>query len=184
MTEYVNFFYKKDEYRSLSNFWTCDIVISDSDESRLYESGEHCYHGEKYRTIGKMMDDQSRSFELIKHSRTFLKPSIYTTSAFAKRNGGKKAFALSDHEIDIWMSMCVDTQLSICTHKKITYKEVQDDLEKSKSKVLIHPAMRCSLKQMETKFWEGRAIVIDGKCSIIGKNKLGSIWMSLRENAL
>jgi hypothetical protein len=54
---------------------------------------------------------------------------------------------------------------------------------KSKGKILIHPALRCSEVLIERKkVWEGRAIIKDGKLVIIGKNQLGNIWMKLRDN--
>jgi hypothetical protein len=32
-----------------------------------------------------------------------------------------------------------------------------------------------------TRTWEGKAVIKDGKVTIIGVNRLGNIWMDLRE---
>lgn len=47
----ANFFSGKKEYRSLTNFWEREVVIIDGEKKRVYESGEHCFHGEKYYRI-------------------------------------------------------------------------------------------------------------------------------------
>ena len=39
------FFIQEREYRSLSNFLENDVVINNT---RVYESGEHCFYGENY----------------------------------------------------------------------------------------------------------------------------------------
>ena len=65
------------------------------------------------------------------------------------------------------------------------YKEVRDDLIKSGDKILIHPALRCSVERLErTRVWEGKGIIKDGKVVVLGKNKLGNIWMELRKSNL
>ena len=81
----VNFFSGKKDYRSLSNFWEGDIVITDGDEKRTYESGEHCFHGEKYIRLGELCEDESRKKVLLDYGATFMKPSHYKTGAVAKK---------------------------------------------------------------------------------------------------
>jgi hypothetical protein len=52
---------------------------------------------------------------------------------------------------------------------------------KSGTKILIHPALRCSLEKLEkTRIWEGKGIVKDGKIVVLGRNLLGNIWMEYR----
>ncbi len=65
-TSIITFFDKKKEYRSLSNFWECEIVITDNNgETRIYESGEHCFHGEKYIRLSKLTDiEETRKIKL------------------------------------------------------------------------------------------------------------------------
>ena len=47
--KFVTFVSKKIEFRSLSNFFKCEVKIFDKEgNTRIYQSGEHCFHGEKY----------------------------------------------------------------------------------------------------------------------------------------
>jgi hypothetical protein len=41
--------------------------------------------------------------------------------------------------------------------------------------------MRCSDEKILKRIWEGRAMVIDGKINIIGRNRLGNVWMKIRD---
>ena len=56
----MNFFFKKEEGRCLSNFWECIIVVEDGDVIREYDSGESCFHGEKFIRIGELCDNEDR----------------------------------------------------------------------------------------------------------------------------
>lgn len=171
------FFSRKKEFRSLSNFWEGDVYIRD----RVYESGEHCFHGEKYTRLGESCLDESRQQELLAYGRTFLKPSGFTP-AVAKRRGGKKGLRLSDAELETWSSINICIQEDICRWKLEHEEQVRQDLLRSGTKVLIHPAMRCSVEKLYTRVWEGRGVMVDGKLTVLGKNQLGNIWMKLRQN--
>ena len=87
---FVNFFAKKEEYKSLSNFWIGDVYIFDHDDDRVfsYESGEHCFHGEKYRRIGLLCENGDRRQQLLEYSSKFMKPS-YKSPSDVKKMGGK-----------------------------------------------------------------------------------------------
>jgi len=175
----ITFFSSKKEYRSLSNFWENDIVIQDE---RVYESGEHCFHGEKYIHLGKLCEKEDRKKVLLDYGLTFCKPSSYKTGSMAKKMGGKKGLLLSSEELFKWDGIKVGVQEEICMYKLKTDEIVRDDLVKSGNKTLIHPALRCSEDKVEkTCFWEGRAVLKEGKPVILGKNILGNIWMSLRK---
>jgi len=177
----VNFFSGKKEYRSLSNFWENDIVIVDGDKKRIYESGEHCFHGEKYIRLGELCQDEIRKRVLLDYGNTFMKPSHYKTGAVTKKMGGKKGLLLDTTELKLWITISMAVQHEICSWKFNNYEEVRQDLLKSGSKILIHPAMRCCQKKLETtRQWEGKGVVIDGKIVVIGKNLLGNIWMEYR----
>ena len=176
----INFFSGKKEYRSLSNFWENDVIVN----GRTYESGEHCFHGEKYIRIGEISSEKRKKI-LLEYGKTFLKPSPYTSGAIAKKMGGKKGMLLTPMELKLWEEISVDVQSDICEMKLEYYEEVRDDLKKSGDKILIHPALRCSVERLErTRFWEGKGIIKDGKVVVLGKNKLGNIWMELRKNKL
>lgn len=181
----VNFFSGKKEYRSLSNFWENDIVMTMTTEIvRTYESGEHCFHGEKYFRIGELCDDEKRKQILISHGMKFIKPSVYKTCAEAKKMGGKRGLALTTEELALWDNISRIVQKEICDYKFRLYQEVRSDLLKSGNKLLIHPAMRCSEEKLETRIWEGKGVIRDGKVTVIGGNALGNLWAKLRINTV
>jgi predicted NAD-dependent protein-ADP-ribosyltransferase YbiA (DUF1768 family) len=165
----INFFSGKKEFRSLSNFWEKDIVV----QNRVYESGEHCFHGEKYTRLGELYENQ----KLIDYGKTFQKPSPYTVS-MSKKKGGKNGLCLNIEQLKHWSRMCVEVQTEICRAK--LQEEVVDDLRKSGSNLLIHPAMRCSDEKVKERIWEGRAIVVHDEIVVLGGNRLGNLWMKLR----
>jgi hypothetical protein len=177
----TTFFSAKTEYRSLSNFWENEVAINENGKIRIYESGEHCFHGEKYFRLGELCEDKNRKNVLIDYGKMFLKPSQYKTSACAKKMGGKKGLLLNSDELDKWSLISIEVQHMICKWKYANYEEVRNDLKKSENRILIHPAMRCSLEKLEkSRIWEGRAKIVDGKVVIFGRNLLGNIWMEYR----
>jgi predicted NAD-dependent protein-ADP-ribosyltransferase YbiA (DUF1768 family) len=181
----INFFSGKKEYRSLSNFWETDITISglnsNGDSNRQYESGEHCFHGEKYIRLSELCEDENRKQVLFNYGQTFLKPSsLCKTGAEAKKRGGKKGLLLSDAELNMWADICAQVQSEICSWKIQNYEQVRADLTNSGSKILIHPALRCSEEKLEKRLWEGKGVIRDGKIVVLGKNMLGNIWMQFR----
>lgn len=175
----ITFFSSKKEYRSLSNFWEKEIVIQDE---RIYESGEHCFHGEKYIRLGLICEKEDRKKVLLEYGLTFCKPSSYKTGAMAKKMGGKKGLLLLTEELEKWDALRLGVQEEICIYKLKTDEIVRQDLIKSGNKTLIHPALRCSeVKVEKANFWEGRAVLKEGTLIILGKNMLGNIWMNLRK---
>jgi predicted NAD-dependent protein-ADP-ribosyltransferase YbiA (DUF1768 family) len=177
----INFFFGKKEYRSLSNFWLNDIIIIDVDTQRIYESGEHCFHGEKYYRLGQHSEDKERKQKLLDYSKIFIKPSQYKTGATVKKNGGKKGLLLNNEELKLWNDISIDVQKEICKWKINNYEEVRQDLLKSDNKILIHLAMRCSQEKLQNCIWNGKAVIVDRKIVILGKNLLGNIWIKYRE---
>jgi len=179
----INFFGKKEDYRSLSNFWMCDIsIVCDDDRVLHYESGEHCFHGEKYRRIGNLCSDPRRKMKLLEYANTFASPSPYKEGNVVKKMGGKKGLLLNDDELREWGSIGIKVQREICRWKLENYIEVRNDLMKSGDKILVHPAMRCSEEKVRSRFWEGKGVVVEGRVVILGQNMLGNIWMEARSN--
>jgi len=177
----INFFYKKEQYRSLSNFSEYDVIINDVIKDRVYESGEHCFHGEKYTQLGNLCKDENRKKMLLEYGNKFIKPCLYKKGADVKRMGGKHAtLLLNKKEINLWYEISIDVQQKICKYKYDTYKEIKNDLLKSKDKILVHPALRCSEENLKNKIWEGKGIIVDGNIVILGQNRLGNIWMNIR----
>ncbi len=176
----INFFNAKTEYRCLSNFWENDVVIVDKDERRAYESGEHCFHGEKYIRLGKLSNNENRKNMLLEYGKKFATPCIYKKGAEVKRLGGKKGLLLNNDELELWNNVSMDVQKEICRYKLEHVEDVRNDLVKSKGNLLVHPAMRCSEEKLKNKFWEGKGVVVDGKIVILGENRLGNLWMEMR----
>jgi predicted NAD-dependent protein-ADP-ribosyltransferase YbiA (DUF1768 family) len=174
----VNFFSAKDAFRSLSNFWECEVVV----DGRVYESGEHAYHGEKYTRLGALCKGPTRQRALLDHGSAFLRPSPYKTGAIAKRMGGKRGLLLSGVEMGQWESLSMDVQLEICRWKLQHHAMVRADLLSSKGKILIHPALRCSEAKLASRIWEGKGVVQDGRIVVLGRNELGRMWMQLRDD--
>jgi len=173
-TKVSHFFSGKKEYRSLSNFWEGEVHV----RGREYASGEHCFHGEKYTRLGEV-SDEPRSNELLAYGQTFLKGSSYTPS-LAKQKGGKKGLRLTEEELTLWNDLCIQVQREICQWKLNTYEEVREDLRKSGTTILIHPALRCGLDKVKSRLWEGKATIVDGQVVVVGKNMLGVLWMEYR----
>lgn len=176
----VKFFSRSKECRSLSNFWEKDVVIVANEITLAYESGEHCFQGEKFRRLAELCVNATRKEMMCQYAAKFLKPSGLTL-AQSKSLGTKRKFPLSADEMANFMGgMAILMQEEICQYKIENYEEVRNDLLESGEKLLIHPALRCSDKATENKFWEGRLVERDGIKVMIGGNTLGAIWMKVR----
>ena len=175
----MNFFFKKEEGRCLSNFWECIVRIKDGDEVREYNSGESCFHGEKFFRVGKFCKDKKRKRDILEYGSKFLREVCEKDGGLVKKMGRK--FILSKEELDLWYRLSINVQIKICNYKYENYDEVKEELMKSKGKVLIHPAMRCSEEKVKNRLWEGKGIVLDKKIKVIGKNMLGNLWMKIRD---
>jgi predicted NAD-dependent protein-ADP-ribosyltransferase YbiA (DUF1768 family) len=175
----MNFFFKKEEGRCLSNFWECVIRIEDGEEVREYDSGESCFHGEKFVRVGKLCNDEKRRNDLLEYGSRFLKEVCEKDGGLIKKMGRK--FNLSNEELNLWYPLSENVQIEICKYKYENYEEVKEELCKSKGKVLVHPAMRCNEEKVKSKIWEGKGIVVDGNVKVIGGNMLGNLWMKIRD---
>lgn len=169
----ITFSSRKAEFRSLSNFWENPVVVS----GITYPTGEHAFHGEKYRRLGEVVEDPVRKLQLYEYAQKF---TTISKPADAKRMGGKRGLYLNDGEIELWNKLSVDVQIEICKFKLYNYPEVQNDLKKSGNAILLHPAMRMNAQKASQRFWEGAAVTVDGTTTIVGQNMLGKLWMNLR----
>jgi len=210
-TGVVTFFDKKKEYRSLSNFWEQPVHIKDEEGKTLvYGCGEAAFHGEKYRRLSLALvlvtgTEESRRLELLEYSKKFTQEGefgLLKGNELKSRGGkGKKGLRLTQLEVQLWYPMSLEVQLEISKFKLENYVEVQEDLRKSGTLVLVHPAARVSDEKVKERLWEGRAIQSEegtreegtreegtreegtreeGTIKIIGQNMLGKIWMDLR----
>jgi predicted NAD-dependent protein-ADP-ribosyltransferase YbiA (DUF1768 family) len=178
----INFFSKKKECRSLSNFWECKIIIQDGTTGQIrdYDSGECYFHGEKFYLIGeKTINNEKRKKELIDYSKNFLSGNCEPDGPNVKKMGGK--LILTNDELELWDRFKLDVQKEICEYKFENYEEVRNDLINSGNKILVHPALRCSEEKVKNNKWCGKAIINNGKIEVIGGNIIGKIWMELRD---
>jgi len=172
MDNVMNFFYKKKEGKELSNFFELEVVIED----RVYETGEHCFHGEKFYCLSLIEENEKRKKELLEYSRKFLERGL--NGSKIKKLG--RGLILTSYELEKWREISVEVQRKICLYKWTQYEVVRSVLEGTGSKVLIHPAMRCSEEKVVGRLWEGKGVMRDGTLVVLGGNKLGYIWMELR----
>jgi hypothetical protein len=152
------------------------------DGDRVYMSGEHAFHGEKYWELSQVCMDDDRKKQLMDYSKKFLKNGCFKTPIDAKRGGGKKGLLLNPDEIRVWTNLCIGVQNKICKYKFENDEIVRNDVIRSIGSVLIHSAMRCSDEKVRERFWEGRWVVRDGVGMVWGRNQLGRCWMELRDN--
>jgi predicted NAD-dependent protein-ADP-ribosyltransferase YbiA (DUF1768 family) len=176
----LNFFFKKEEAMCLSNFWKSNIIISHENEEREYDSGESCFHGEKFTRLGMLCTDETRKQQLLEYGNRLLIDVCTKDGNVVKKM--RRALILTSKELELWNGLSISVQEEICKYKFENYRGVRDELQKSKGKILVHPALRCGLDKLHYRLWEGKGIVVDGKIKIIGKNMLGNLWMKLREH--
>lgn len=175
----INFFFKKEEFKSLSNFWECIIVIKDGEYIRVYHSGESCFHGEKFIRVGKLCNNENRKKELLEYGSKFLINVCKENGVIVKKMSRK--LILNKDELDLWYTLSIGAQNEICKYKYDNYEKVRNDLMQSKGKILIHPALRCSEENLKSRLWEGKGVVINGEIKVIGKNMLANLWMNIRD---
>ena len=174
------FFGKKKEGCELSNFYKGRVTV----DGRKYSSGEHAFHGSKYIEISKELHG-ARKLDFEEYGKNFEEEGEFGMmegNEVKKRGGkGKCGKKLNEEEIRIWSERSVKVQEKICVYKVENDENVKRVLMSTCSKVLIHPAMRCSEEKVKDKFWEGRGIENEnGEIVVLGRNMLGIIWMEIR----
>jgi hypothetical protein len=115
----------------------------------------------------------------MEYGSRFLKSVCQKDGAIVKKMG--RNLILDKNELELWSELSIIVQKEICKYKYGNYEEVRNDLIKSRGRVLIHPAMRCSEEKVKGRLWEGKGVVVDGKIEVIGRNMLGNLWMELRD---
>jgi predicted NAD-dependent protein-ADP-ribosyltransferase YbiA (DUF1768 family) len=176
------FFTKKKLGQELSNFWEGQVVVDD----RIYSNGELAFHGSKYVVISQHTEDQTRRQTLLDYGKEFEQGGKWgeLSGSEAKRKGGKKGLALTGKELAIWDSASEVVQEAICRHKQATDPAVKKALQETAGMMLVHPAMRCSLEKAKQRKWEGRVVEDDaGRMIVVGGNRLGAIWMKVRDDS-
>tara|TARA_Y100000389_G_C17422130_1_gene497347 strand:- start:1277 stop:1654 length:378 start_codon:yes stop_codon:yes gene_type:complete len=122
-----------------------------------------------------MSTNETRKIELALYASKFVgtEPK-YKTALDAKRAGGKKGKALDDSEIVQWNSLSMSSQHKICISRLSSSVELQNILKRTGSKYLLHQENRG-----QTPIWGGRIDKNTGE--LIGQNKLGIVWMTVRK---
>lgn len=198
----VNIFTDKNSM-TLHNHWKCDVIVysnsynEDSEdgemEERIYESGEHCFHGEKYFRLSNICLDDVRRVQLYNYSKKFLKGTKKSIGEISKM-AGKNGFRLTNKEIKMWNIIGIRVQQEICRYKINNYRQVRLELtilkQNHNHKKLIYMNWNKTIKKingkfeikLENKILEGNGVVLEsGEVFIEGKNTLGKIWMDYRD---
>ena len=176
----LKFFGKSKEGKVLSNFHKEKVVI----DGREYNCGEGAFHGCKYIVLSNMEDGtMERKKLLLEYGRKFEIGGEFGDfdGGKMKSKGGKKGLMLTMDELKYWNIMSDEIQMKICKYKYENDERVKEVLNCSKGRVLIHPALRVSLENVKKRKWEGRDVIEDGKMVVYGGNRLGCIWMELRD---
>lgn len=170
MINYLKFNSRSKEGKCLSNFSNHHIII----KQKYFKTGEHCFHYMKYYYCSKKCNNEKKK-KLRNYCKNFTgKESIYNLAKDAKKAGGKKGLLLQDNELENWnKNISMKIQKKICNYKLKNYKEIKEILILNKSKILIHQDNFAN----ENTIWGGKV----KNNIIIGKNKLGNIWMNIRD---
>ena len=159
----------------LSNFTALRIRLNGRD----YPTGEAAFHGEKYRCVARHMTKGPEKDVILEYASEFQR---VTDPVEAKKMGGKKGYKLTPEQLEAWdkgkMSEphATITQRAICNYKCSNYEAVRKSLLSTESTPLLHQDNRARKGCV----WGGRVDKATGE--LIGNNRLGEIWMEIREN--
>lgn len=170
--EWVRFNSKSREGKPLSNFHQGVVKIGD----RSYPGGEQAFHGEKFMHIAKSSLSSADTDRLLQHALRF---QTERDPRKAKLMGGKgkHGLKLTANQMQEWDTGVSDqVQVEICRYKLATDPQVKKALQDVGDRPLLHQDNRAN----QTCVWGGRIDRQTGEC--IGRNKLGKIWMRVREN--
>ena len=176
----LKFFGKSKEGKELSNFYKVNVVI----DGREYNCGESAFHGNKYIVVSNMENvTTERKCVLLEYGRKFEIDGEFGDfdGGKLKSKGGKKGLMLTTEELKYWDIMSDEIQIKICKYKYDTDYRIRELLNDSKGRFLLHPALRVSLENVKKRKWEGRCVIEDGKMIVYGGNRLGCIWMKIRD---
>ena len=152
--------------RILSNFSKHRVSVS----GFSYASGEHAFQSEKFLRLANDATAE-RSRVLTAQSD---KVKLAEGPLEAKRCGGKskaKGLLLTTEEQKKWGKVSMIVQAEICKYKFNNYPECRELLEQHPTHYLLHQENRG-----KEPVWGGR--IKDG--ALVGKNKLGVVWMKAR----
>ena len=158
------------EVKLLSNFAPTPIQLN----GRNYPTGEHAFHGTKY-LIAAQSQDGERAKNLAAHAAEFeTDGNIGDNPLDAKKNG--RAIKLTDSEIAHWNASSEDVQRQISKEKFDNDPDVRNALRNTRGQYLIHFSKGANPQSV----WEGKLDKNSGE--VVGQNKLGKIWMDIRDD--
>lgn len=177
------FWFKKQHLRLLSNFADVPVTL----HGISYPTGEHCFHAEKYKHAAKRCNSQ-RAKELCRHADRFKTGGdVGEEGIAAKRAGGKgkTGLALSEVELQGWQTVAETLQLEIC-RQKVMKSNVSESLLETGNAYLLHQDNRAhagtpwggKIPDLKKKLEAGTPII---DADVIGQNRLGKIWMLVRD---
>jgi predicted NAD-dependent protein-ADP-ribosyltransferase YbiA (DUF1768 family) len=179
----VTFFFRKAENRELSNFAEIPVTIRGS----TYPTGEHCFHAGKLLHAASRASDARRATELRERATSFqTHGSVAPDGLSAKRAGGrgKNGIPLAPEELEGWLEAAEALQREICLHKS-GRPEVHACLARSGDAYILHQDNRAvadtpwggKVKDLAKLLKAGGGIGIK---DVVGENRLGHIWMDIR----
>lgn len=193
---YIAFYSKSSDERArnLSNFSSHQICIdfkalhpdaAEADNAVVYPTGEHAFHGAKFRLLSLHTASTARKEELHQYSCQFegstLRNCIMRTASAAKSAGGKNGLRLSPEELAMWERASMVVQEQICRWK-IKDEGLKDYLLSTGSTYLVHferatgwPRYGATILYAENSPFD------DGRRWMKGDNCLGLLWMKLRD---
>lgn len=178
-TKFINFFIRKKDYKELSNMANIPVEITMNNESFSFKTGEHAFHFCKYYHIYIKEEDLNKKQKLKNYAMKFTLNGEFNKEPVKdiKKLGGKKhGFILSMVQQKLWNQVAEDYQKQICKWKFDNYEKIRKLLKETGNKILIHPTRG----NLENNVWAGRWDKT--KQQLSGENKLGNIWMELRND--
>jgi ribA/ribD-fused uncharacterized protein len=152
----------------LSNFAPMAVVL----DGTKYKTGEHAFHACKFQCAMDMEGvSPERKQHLLDHKDRVIQAS---NSLGAKKLGGRAQCELTEAELKVWANVAESIQTKICEYKLGRYNLVRQFLLESEDKYLLHQENRG-----RQPIWGGR--INQQTKELIGDNKLGKIWMVLRD---
>lgn len=142
---------------------------------RQYACGRDCLAGEKLFRFGEVCVDPERQ-QLLMTMGDLLRNRQPPYHAFP-------TVEFTDAESKVWNEMLqFMVQKEICEYKYTTYPEVRSLLARAKNKLML-PNGFVDENKPNLSCWAGMAILDEatGNIRIVGENKLGKIWMEIRD---
>ena len=175
-SDWLLFYSRSKEGFELSNFHGISGLGGVKVNGRLYRTGESAFHGEKFMCAARWTSAGPEKEVLLEHAVKFQRVG---DPGQAKRMGGKgpEGMKLKPEQLSKWdKGQSEAVQMCICRYKVKNCHKVRAALRSSGSRPLLHYDFRAKAGKCE---WGGRIDKATGE--LIGNNRLGKLWMQIRE---